>query len=851
MNRIAPVATLAIVAPLAAAQPALVEETPAPRTVASLPRFDRTPLHDAALAGDLALMAKLLDRGAEVDARDANGETPLHLAARRQRVGAIDLLLAAGADASAVNGLGRTALHLALANAPEHADELDPRVRDLARALLDAGLDPNAADDAGVNPLRLAIDHEKPLTIALLEQRGAVASPPLPGPREEDRAVWPSLAQVEARLQAIQDNHPAIALKVPIGVSEQGRPISAIRLSDNVGVEEFEAELSYISTMHGDEIVGTENCLRFAEMLAAAYGQPGEDRLTSLVDDFDLWIIPLMNPDGYERSPRSRSNANGVDLNRDFPDPYTSPNNTPAGREDETAAIMNWKFANSFVLSANFHGGALLVNYPYDSNAAGANVYTACPDDDLFIQQSLAYSVTNAPMYNSPSFPQGITNGADWYVAYGAMQDWNYRWLGCNEVTIELSNVKQPSTSQIEQFWLDNRESMIAYLETARWGVNGLVTDSQTAQPLPATVAVSGRDHDVYTDPDVGDYHRMLLDGTYELRFEATGYEPVTATGVAVDNSAKATTRLDIAMDPTSVGAALVASPNGGESLTAGQAVSVTWTGPATSAYQLQHSPNYNDTAVVLDGFESGALDPAYATSGNRPWLVQSGVVLNGSFAAASGNISDNQISVLERTVQGPGTVSFFYRVSTESGWDFFNFSIDGAVEVTASGSTGWAEVVRPLPAGTHTLRWEYAKDGSVSSGADTVWIDDAKFVTTNTDWFDIVAETPVGATAAVWVPTQETSTGKVRVRKVQSPGVFGPWDESNATFVVVPAPAGCAGDVNGDGETNVFDFSELAAAFGSTPGDAHWNPNADLNDDDEVDVFDFSELAANFGCVP
>jgi T5SS/PEP-CTERM-associated repeat protein len=74
--------------------------------------------------------------------------------------------------------------------------------------------------------------------------------------------------------------------------------------------------------------------------------------------------------------------------------------------------------------------------------------------------------------------------------------------------------------------------------------------------------------------------------------------------------------------------------------------------------------------------------------------------------------------------------------------------------------------------------------------------------------------------------------------------------DESiNTLLASVPAPA-CVADITGDGVTDVFDFSDLAAAFGATPADPNWDPGADLNDDDVVDVFDFSDLAADFGCV-
>ncbi len=77
------------------------------------------------------------------------------------------------------------------------------------------------------------------------------------------------------------------------------------------------------------------------------------------------------------------------------------------------------------------------VNYLWDWT------YTLAPDDAALIQMSLAYSTTNLPMYNG-SFPQGITNGADWYVATGTLQDWTYDQTDCIGATIEVSNTKWP-----------------------------------------------------------------------------------------------------------------------------------------------------------------------------------------------------------------------------------------------------------------------------------------------------------------------------------------------------------------------------------------------------------------------
>jgi carboxypeptidase D len=364
------------------------------------------------------------------------------------------------------------------------------------------------------------------------------------GPADAFGQSYRTYTQIAQLMQDAETAYPSLCRRVNLGNSVQSRPIWALNISDNVGVEEDEPEFKYISTMHGDEWTGNEMMLYLIDELLGQYGI--DPQVTSLVNELDIWIVPVMNPDGFQFP--QRGNINGVDLNRDFPDRIDDAINTTAGRQAETAVIMNWSFANSFTASANIHTGALVANYPYDGNSSGSSVYTPCPDDDLFIYLCEQYSQHNLPMWNSSSFFHGITNGADWYVIYGGMQDWNYVWMGCNEITLELSNTKIPSASQIPTYWSQNRDSLLAYMDTALIGVRGLVTDALTGDPLAATVTVAGRDHEIYTDPDVGDYHRMLLPGTYDLMFEVPDYGTKTINNVAVNSGVA--TRLDVTMAP-------------------------------------------------------------------------------------------------------------------------------------------------------------------------------------------------------------------------------------------------------------------------------------------------------------
>lgn len=337
-----------------------------------------------------------------------------------------------------------------------------------------------------------------------------------------------------------------------LGRSVQNRELWALVISDSPELEEDEPEFKYVSTMHGDEPVGTEMCLYFIDLVLTSYGT--DPRITSLVDETAIWVVPMMNPDGHTLG--SRYNAQGWDLNRSFPaypDHFTGNlfDGEPlhdGGRPPEVAHVMQWTAQNRFVLSANFHTGALLVNYPYDDDGVGSWNDAPTPDDLLFENVSMHYSQHNPPMWNSPFFPNGISNGSLWYEIDGGMQDWNYRYASCNEVTIELSDSKWPPQSTLPSFWNDNRESMLSYLEAVHIGVRGVVTATNSGLPLSAKVSVAGNAHHVFTDPDVGDYHRMLLPGTYSLTFTAPGYAPRTVSNISV--AASPATRVDITLDP-------------------------------------------------------------------------------------------------------------------------------------------------------------------------------------------------------------------------------------------------------------------------------------------------------------
>ena len=129
---------------------------------------------------------------------------------------------------------------------------------------------------------------------------------------------------------------------------------------------------------------------------------------------------------------------------------------------------------------------------------------------------------------------------------------------------------------------------------------------------------------------------------------------------------------------------------------------------------------------LIVEDFESGEFDNyEWEFGGNANWAIND-VAYEGSYSAQSGSIGDSQNSALqlELNVLFDGEISFWYRVSSEGGYDFFSFYIDGAQQNTWSGEIPWTQTSFAIEQGNHTLEWRYAKDGYVSSGSDCAWLD-------------------------------------------------------------------------------------------------------------------------------
>jgi len=375
----------------------------------------------------------------------------------------------------------------------------------------------------------------------------------LPDHQRKSMSEWttyPYLSEYDSIMKKFESDNPDICLLDTIGYSVDGKPLLMLKISDNVSLHEAEPNFLYTSSMHGNETGGFILMLRLADYILDNYCI--DQRINDMVDNLQIWINPLANPDGFYRSYDSlyipvRSNSNGVDLNRNFPDPGNGPH--PDGNQYQPETIAMMEFMKDFpqTMSANFHSGTEVLNYPWDT------WYTRHADDLWFQYISHEYADT-AQEYSTnymTGYNDGITNGYDWYSIWGGRQDYVTYFLGGREVTIEIDDPFVTPEAELENLWQYNYRSLLNYLEQAQYGIRGTVKDSITDEPLKVKIEVVGHDSDsshIYSDSLRGDYYRLIYEGTYHLQFSAPGYQNKTIEEVQVFNYE--VTYLDVRMVP-------------------------------------------------------------------------------------------------------------------------------------------------------------------------------------------------------------------------------------------------------------------------------------------------------------
>lgn len=364
---------------------------------------------------------------------------------------------------------------------------------------------------------------------------------------------YPTYSQYVGIMEEFQNQHPEICKLEEYGTSVEGRKLLVVKISDNVNIKEDEPEFFYSSTMHGDETAGYVLMLRLIDYLLKNYST--DTRVSDLLNSTEIWINPLSNPDGtYYLSNNDifgarRANSNGADLNRNFPDPAEGQHPDNNEWQKENVAMMDFMKQHNFTLSANFHGGKEVINYPWDTWK------TRHPDDNWYKEISREYADTvhaNSIDYMK-DLQNGITNGADWYMISGGRQDYVNYYLHGREVTIEISGIKMPDAAILPALWNYNYRSLLNYIKRVHSGFSGHVVDEQ-GNPLNAKIEIDNHDADnseIYSNKQNGRYYRLIEPGTYQVNVSKTGYN-TNSKAIVVPDNGKIIENFTLVKNPTS-----------------------------------------------------------------------------------------------------------------------------------------------------------------------------------------------------------------------------------------------------------------------------------------------------------
>ncbi|MCX7784824.1 MAG: M14 family zinc carboxypeptidase [candidate division WOR-3 bacterium] len=338
-------------------------------------------------------------------------------------------------------------------------------------------------------------------------------------------------------MHIIAINNASFCKLETLGLSHNNRLILAMKISDSVAIDEPEPAVYFDGNIHGDEKIGWAVCFEFIKYLITNY--PTNATVTYLINNREIWLVPMINPDGYVSS--SRYNGRQVDLNRNFGWMWGNESacGSDAFSENEATAFYNLFVRQPFVVYTTYHAGDSVISNPWSYTT-----YDSVPEKFLIWHLAQGYSQRG----NNYPYGQG---SLIMYTINGSSKDYCYGVAGEVSWSIEVHNIKTPPASAIDPTFNINRDAMLYLIHNAGKGIHGFVTDSITGEPLYAQIWVLPRNWLSYSSPTNGDFHRFYLPGNYTLKVRSPGYEEKTLN-VTVPDSRDSSININIRLNPIS-----------------------------------------------------------------------------------------------------------------------------------------------------------------------------------------------------------------------------------------------------------------------------------------------------------
>lgn len=370
-------------------------------------------------------------------------------------------------------------------------------------------------------------------------------------------ATYETYEAIIARMTALCARRPGecqvVDLTATYGASPtfEGRHLQGVKLSDNVAQAEDEPTVLLVAGHHARELGTPVVALAALAHLLDGYGSDPE--VTATVDDNELWVVPVGNPDGYDyvfstdnlwrKNRRPVDTGVGVDLNRNYPFGWDSACSGGTVPEDETykgPTAVSEAETQTMVLFAGDRRFAKVLDF----HSAGREVVVGTP---CHVDPLAAFRTAEAGILATLAGYSGATRLP---ATEGQHEQFEAVTFGAHAFLLEVGEQFQPEFSaaavEAEQVW-----PAIAWMLRRPISVDGHVTDACTGVPVVADIAVTEL---AFTSGETnrsggpfGRYHLFLPAGNHTLRFTAPGYRASTAPIAVTDNAALA---LPIALIP-------------------------------------------------------------------------------------------------------------------------------------------------------------------------------------------------------------------------------------------------------------------------------------------------------------
>jgi carboxypeptidase T len=288
--------------------------------------------------------------------------------------------------------------------------------------------------------------------------------------------AYHSSLELETELRLLEAAHPGIAVVREIGRSLEGRPIYALKISDNPALDEAEPAFLVLGCHHAREWISVEVPLLYGRHLLESYAS--DPAVRGLVDGGETWIVPLVNPDGLEYSihyfrywrKNRRANSDGsfgVDLNRNYgamwgyddvgssPEPASAVYRGAAPfSEPETDSVRRLFIGRDFRAVVSFHSYSQVILYPW------AYVDQPCPKEAEFSDLARTMAGLIAAVRGTV-YAYGRSAGGIGYTSNGETADWTFAVAGVPSFTVELP----PEDADEGGFFNDEAEIEAIFLE--------------------------------------------------------------------------------------------------------------------------------------------------------------------------------------------------------------------------------------------------------------------------------------------------------------------------------------------------------------------------------------------------